>query len=55
MVSRKTFNVLQIETLNFYGDETRIDLVNFAFGVDIDESLFSFRIPEGVDVIQIDE
>jgi outer membrane lipoprotein carrier protein len=55
MVSRKTFNVLQVETLNFYGDETRIDLVNFAFGVDIDESLFSFRIPEGVDVIQIDE
>ena len=26
-----------------------------AFGADIDASLFSFRIPEGVDVIQIDE
>jgi outer membrane lipoprotein carrier protein len=55
MVSRKTFSVLQVITLNFYADETRIDLVNFAFGVDIDDSLFSFTIPQGVDVIQIDE
>ena len=55
MVSRKTFSVLQVMTLNFYGDETRIDLVNFTFGVDMDDSLFSFTIPEGVDVVQIDE
>jgi outer membrane lipoprotein carrier protein len=55
MVSRKTFNVLQVMTLNFYGDETRIDLINFAFDVDLDDSLFSFTIPKGVDVIQIDE
>jgi outer membrane lipoprotein carrier protein len=55
MVSRQTFNVLQVMTLNFYGDETRIDLVNFAFDVDMDDSLFSFTIPEGVDVVQIDE
>jgi outer membrane lipoprotein carrier protein len=55
MVSRQTFNVLQVTTLNFYGDETRIDLINSAFGVDLEDSLFSFKIPEGVDVIQIDE
>ena len=55
MVSKQTFNVLQVRTLNFYGDETRIDLVNFAFGMDMDDSLFSFTIPEGVDVVQIDE
>jgi outer membrane lipoprotein carrier protein len=55
MVSRQTFNVLQVMTLNFYGDETRIDLINFAFGVDMDDSLFSFTIPEGVDVIQLNE
>ena len=55
MVSRQTFNVLQVMTLNFYGDETRIDLINFAFDVDMDDSLFSFTIPEGVDVVQIDE
>ena len=55
MVSRQTFNVLQVMTLNFYGDETRIDLINFRFGADLDDSLFSFTVPEGVDVIQIDE
>ena len=55
MVSKQTHNVLQVMTLNFYGDETRIDLINFAFGTDIDDSLFSFTIPQGVDVIQIDE
>jgi outer membrane lipoprotein carrier protein len=55
MVSRQTFNVLQVMTINFYGDETRIDLINFAFGVDLDDSLFSFTIPQGVDVLQFDE
>lgn len=55
MVSKQTFNVLQIITLNFYGDETRIDLVNFVFGGDLDDSLFSFEIPQGVDVLQLNE
>ena len=55
LVSQKTFNVLQVSTLNYYGDETRIDLVNSAFGVNLADSLFSFEIPEGVDVLQIDE
>lgn len=55
MVSRKSASVLQIITLNFYGDETRIDLLNFVFGGNLDDSLFSFDIPKGVDVLQIDE
>jgi outer membrane lipoprotein carrier protein len=55
MVSRQTFNVLQVITLNFYGDETRIDLLNFVFGGNLDDSLFSFEVPQGVDVLQIDE
>ena len=55
LVSRKTFNVLQVMTLNFYGDETRIDLLNFVFEGHLDDSLFSLEIPKGVDVLQIDE
>jgi outer membrane lipoprotein carrier protein len=54
-ISKKTYNVLQVMTLDYYGNENRIDLLNFAFGVDIDDSLFSFTVPQGVDVIQIDE
>ena len=55
LVSRQTFNVLQVITQNSYGDETRIDLINSAFGVNLDDSLFSLDVPEGTDVLQIDE
>jgi len=55
LISKQTFNVLQIATQNSYGDETRIDLINSAFGVNLDDSLFSFSIPEGSDVLNIDE
>lgn len=55
LISKQTFNVLQVITQNSYGDETRIDLINSAFGVNLDDSVFSFSIPEGVDVLQIDE
>ena len=55
MVSKQSFNVAQIITVDLYGDENRIDLLNFAFGVHLDDSLFSFKIPEGVDVLQLDE
>ena len=55
MVSKQTFNVVQIITIDLYGDENRIDLLNFVFGIKLDDSLFSFKIPAGADVIQIDE
>jgi outer membrane lipoprotein carrier protein len=55
MVSKQTFNVVQIISIDLYGDENRIDLLNFAFRADLDDSLFSFKIPEGVDVVQLDE
>jgi len=55
MVSKQTFNVVQIISIDLYGDENRIDLLNFAFGVNLDDSLFSFSIPEGADVLQLDE
>jgi len=55
MVSKQSWDVAQIVTVDLYGDENRIDLLNFAFGVKLDDSLFSFEIPEGADVLQIDE
>jgi outer membrane lipoprotein carrier protein len=55
MVSKQTFNVAQVISIDLYGDENRIDLLNLAFGVNLDDSLFSFKIPEGADVLQIDE
>ena len=55
MVSKQTFHVVQVITIDLYGDQNRIDLLNFAFGVDLDDSLFSFSIPPGADVLQLDE
>ena len=54
-VAMSTFTVMRVITYNFYGDETRIELLNSKFGVDLDEDLFSFKIPEGIDVLKIDE
>ncbi len=54
-VSMSRFTVMRVITYNFYGDETRIELLNSKFGVDLDEDLFSFKIPEGIDVLKIDE
>ncbi len=54
-VSMSTFTVMRVITYNFYGDETRIELLNSKFGIALDEELFSFEIPGGVDVLKIDE
>jgi outer membrane lipoprotein carrier protein len=54
-VSMSMFTVMRIATYNSYGDETRIELLNSEFGKVLDEDLFSFKIPEGVDVLKIDE
>ena len=54
-VSMSTFTVMRVATYNSYGDETRIELLNSEFGKTLDEDLFSFKIPQGVDVLKIDE
>ena len=54
-VSMSTFTVMRVATYNSYGDETRIELLNSEFGKVLDEELFSFSIPQGVDVLKIDE
>ena len=54
-VSKENFTVMRVVTYNFYRDETRIELLNSKFNVQLDDDLFSFEIPEGVDVLKIDE
>ncbi len=54
-VTKNTFTVIRIITYNSYGDENRIELINHRFNVDLDDKLFSFDIPPGVDVLQIEE
>jgi outer membrane lipoprotein carrier protein len=54
-VSKATYTVQRVVTYNTYGDETRIDLVNSRFNQVPDLSLFTFTIPEGTDVVTMDE
>jgi outer membrane lipoprotein carrier protein len=51
----RAFTIARIVTLDDYGDDTRIDIVNPQFNVDLDPSLFTFDIPKGADVQKIDE
>jgi outer membrane lipoprotein carrier protein len=44
-----------VVTFNAYGDETRIVLNNYRFNIDPDDALFKFTIPDGADVIQMDQ
>ena len=54
-VSKITFKIKKIITLNEYDDKTVIELINSKFNLNLDKSLFSFIVPEGTDVIIIDE
>ena len=54
-VSTKTFEVVKIVTYNSYEDETRIEFKDIQFKRKLDESLFNFNIPEGVEVLNLDE
>ena len=54
-VSKQNDSLERIITYNPYGDETRVDLYDHEFNLELDDSLFTFAIPEGTDVIQLDE
>jgi outer membrane lipoprotein carrier protein len=54
-ISKITFDVVKILTYNSYGDETRIVFTDIQLKEKLDDSLFSFEVPEGVEVLHLDE
>lgn len=54
-VSTKTFEVVKIVAYNSYEDETRIEFKDIEFKQKLDESLFNFKIPQGIEVLNLDE
>ncbi len=54
-VDKESFKIDKIVTLNAYEDETKIGISDYRFGVDIANDLFRFSIPEGVDVLEMEE
>ncbi|HCW75679.1 MAG TPA: outer membrane lipoprotein carrier protein LolA, partial [Candidatus Marinimicrobia bacterium] len=54
-ISKKTFDVVVIATYNAYGDKTQIEFKDIQLKQNINDSVFKFVIPEGADIIQMDE
>jgi len=54
-VDKASFRVDQIVTHNAYGDETQIALSDYQFNLDPKDDLFTFEIPDGVDVVRVDQ
>lgn len=54
-ISSVTFDVVEVDTYNEYEDETRILLIDIEHRKDLDDDLFRFKIPEGADVIKMDQ
>ncbi len=55
LITPRTYTIARIVTLNDYGDDTRIDIINTQFNVELTPSLFTFEIPPGADVQRIEE
>lgn len=53
-VSKETFNIIRVVTLNAYGDETRLTFEDAKFNQDISDALFEFSPPQGADVQPLD-
>ncbi len=52
-ILKKNDNIVQVKTVNPYGDETTLEFWNIAFKK-IPAEVFDFNVPEGVDVIDME-
>ena len=53
-VDPETYLINNIVTLNPYEDETRIRIGNYNFDVALEDDLFHFKIPQGVDILELE-
>ena len=54
-LSKKTFDIVQSDTINAFGDRTKLRFSHFTFNQGLAPSLFQFEIPKGTDVLQLDQ
>lgn len=55
VVAPGDFSIVEVVTWNEYKDETRIRLEDIQIRSDLDDSLFSFIVPDGADVVRMDQ
>ena len=51
-VSKETFDILQARITDPLGNTTRLQFVNIERGIVMDEALFTFELPQGVDLVE---
>jgi len=54
-ISKDTFDIAEIISYNLYEDKTLIELSDFQFNKNLDDAMFSFTIPEGTDIIELED
>lgn len=54
-ITKSEYIVKQVTTYNVYGDQTAIDLIDSTFDAIPADHLFTLSIPEGADVLTLDE
>lgn len=54
-VDKRSYDVIQINSYNAYGDETRIKLLDIRFDSKRDDEKFRFQIPDDVEILYLDE
>jgi len=53
-ISKDRYEVMQLVSLNSFGDQTRISFHDLRFNQNLGASLFKFEIPPGTDVLKLD-
>jgi outer membrane lipoprotein carrier protein len=54
LVDPETYIIKNIVTYNAYEDETRIQMSNYNFDLQYDDGMFNFKIPKGVDILEME-
>jgi outer membrane lipoprotein carrier protein len=54
LVSKENYRIVQVYTYNAYEDLTRIEFSNLEFNDAMDPSLFEFKIPANVDILELE-
>ena len=55
VVSPENFEVTEVITYNLYDDETRIELTDYVYDRNPGDETFRFKIPDGTDVIKMEQ
>jgi outer membrane lipoprotein carrier protein len=54
-ISKETFDIAKAVTINPFGDQTDLTFSSYRFNQGLDPSLFTFQVPKGVDVLNLQD